>query len=291
MTEINTYQLYLLYTIDIVKLRKLLSAYRTKFFGQKARFRQVSILDRELLLSNSIVKAKADKDDAWWYALAQNHSNIYDIGANVGYSSILACINDPDKKILLADPNADAIAIAKTNLEINGMGANKQYVNFFISDKSGAHVKFFTLGSGSAGSIFSSHADSASSVNAYRMAETVTLDDIVDMGGSVPDLVKIDVEAAESYVLEGGVQLAKNQSTIFLVEMHGPDEMPMIKNAGLVLDWCYKNNYTPYYMKEHIELKTAEQIAHRGRCHLLLMPKGAPYPEYLKSINEGDEVK
>ncbi len=243
-----------------------------------------------MTLSSGIVNKKADKDDAWWYALSNKHENIYDIGANVGYSAILATINKPEKRILLIDPNKDAIALAKTNLEINGLGTNKEYMTAFISDNTGAHVKFFTLGAGSAGSMFGSHADSASKVNAYSMVETIRLDDVVAMTGFAPELIKVDVEAAESFVLAGAANLAKQQNTTFLIEMHGPDEMPMAKNAQLILNWCNENNYKAYYMKEHKQLTEAEQIAHRGRCHLLLLPKSQAYPDYLKDIDEGDAL-
>ena len=243
-----------------------------------------------MTVSNGIVNKKADKDDAWWFALANRHDKIYDIGANVGYSAILASINAPDKQILLIDPNKDAIALAKTNLEINGLGKNKEYMTAFISDNTGAHVKFFTLGAGSAGSMYSSHAESAGKVNAYSMVKTITLDDVVDMIGFTPDLIKVDVEAAESFVLAGGTGLAKKQHAIFHVEMHGPEEMPMAENAKLVLDWCIENHYKAYYMKNHALMTSAEQIAHRGRCHLLLMPHNQFYPEYLKDIQEGDEI-
>ncbi|MCB0698982.1 MAG: FkbM family methyltransferase [Chitinophagales bacterium] len=283
--------LLLPYIIDFVNLRKLISAYRLKLFGQKPKFEQVHLLGKEMMLYTGIINKKADKDDAWWYALSQRYEQIFDIGANVGYSAILACIHNPDKSILLVDPNTDAIAVAKTNLEINGLGKNKQYINAFVSDSSGAHVKFFTLGTGSAGSMYSSHADSAGMVNAYSMVETMMLDDIVDMTGITPDLIKVDVEAAESFVLGGATKLATQQVSVFLIEMHGPEEMPMVKNAGLILEWCRTNSYKAYYMKDHVELTSVEQIAHRGRCHLLLLPVNVAYPEYLNRINEGDEIE
>ena len=273
-----------------MNIRKLISAYRIKLFGQKPKFEQENILGQDMTVSAGIVNKKADKDDAWWYALSNRYDKIYDIGANVGYSAIIACKNNPSKEILLVDPNKDAIAVAKTNLEINGLGENKEYMTAFISDSTGAHVKFYTLGIGSAGSMYESHADSASSVNAYSIVKTIKLDDVVDIVGFEPELIKVDVEAAESFVLAGGIELAKKQVAIFHVEMHGPDEMPMVKNASLVLNWCNENSYKAYYMKEHTLLTNTEQIAHRGRCHLLLLPQQMEYPEYLKAIGEGDEL-
>ena len=273
-----------------MKIRKLISAYKTRIFGQKTEYETVGLLGLSLTVSTGTINKKADKDDAWWYALAQQYDVIFDIGANVGYSTILATIHQPGKYVLLADPNPLALQQAKENLDRNGLGDNKHYINAFVGERKGGQVKFYTLGTGSAGSMFGSHADSAKAVNAHYMVNTTTLDDIVAETRQIPNLVKIDVEAAESYVLKGATKLAAKQQAIFMVEMHAPPEMPMLKNAGLVLDWCKDNNYRAYYMKEHTRLEKAEQVAHRGRCHFLLLPGDMEYPEYLKMISEGDEI-
>jgi len=281
---------YLPYIVDFVNIRKLISAYKAKLLEQQTRWEQVGLMGRDLTVSVGTINKKADKDDAWWYALSQRYDVIFDIGANVGYSTILASMQNPGKYVLLADPNPDALNVARQNLERNGMDGNKHYINAFVGERKGEQVKFYTLGTGSAGSMFGSHADSAKAVNAWYMVDTTTLDDIVAGQGIAPDLVKIDVEAAESYVLKGARDLAGKQRTVFMVEMHAPPEMPMLKNAGLVLDWCVACNYQAYYMKEHAMLEKPEQIAHRGRCHLLLLPGGMPYPDYLVAIGEGDEI-
>lgn len=279
-----------LYIIDSVKIRKLISAYKTKYIRQAPVFENVGLLGRILTVSSGCINKKADKDDAWWYALAHRYDRIYDIGANVGFSTILATLDKPGKKVLLADPNPEALALAQENLERNSLGEHKEYINAFVGEQKGDQVKFYTLGTGSAGSMYGSHADSAKAVNAAYMVDTTTLDDIIKETGWAPQLVKIDVEAAESFVLKGAKQLAEQQEAVFMVEMHGPKEMPMLKNARLVLDWCSQNNYMAYYMKDHIHLMDAEDIAHRGRCHLLLLPAAMHYPEYLEGIAEGSEI-
>lgn len=273
-----------------MKIRKLISAYKTKLSGQKVLLEERELLNKKLIVSVGTIPQKPDKDEAWFYALAQHHDSIYDIGSNVGYCSILASVQNPGKQIVIADPNPIALKQAKDNLERNKLINNKIFVNAFLSDKKGEKVKFYTLGSGAAGSMFGSHADSAKAVNAYHMVDTTTLDDIVNETGILPALVKVDVEAAESYVLNGAVKLAAHQKAIFMVEMHGPTEMPMSKNAELILDWCKRNKYTAWYMKEHLKLEATEQISHRGRCHVLLTPAGADYPDYLKKIGEGSAI-
>ncbi len=273
-----------------MKFLKLIRAYRQKWFAPALSITQQSILGRPLLLCTGTVPPKADKDDAWFYALAKHHARIFDIGCNVGYSALLACLHDANKTIVLADPNAAALQHAKGNLDRNGFSYNKSFVCAFVGEAPGGNVRFYTLGAGAAGSYYGSHAESAKAVNAYSTVSTTSIDKIAEETGIIPDLVKIDVEAAEAMTLRGATVLASKQKTKFLVEMHGPAEMPMEKNAVLVLQWCAEVEYDAYYMAQHALMQTPDTIADRGRCHLLLLPKGTAYPDYLKAIKENDPL-
>jgi hypothetical protein len=90
--------------------------------------------------------------------------------------------------------------------------------------------------------------------------------------------------------LTGSKEIAIKYGPTFLVEMHSPEEMPMLKNAELVLNWCAQVNYNAFYMTTHQKLDKAEDIAHRGKCHLLLLPFYSEYPEYLKSIEQNKNL-
>jgi hypothetical protein len=138
--------------------------------------------------------------------------------------------------------------------------------------------------------MFKGHAETAAALNTYYLVPTVTIDNLVNIFGWKPDLVKIDVEGAESLVLRGSAQLAKEQQTIFMVEMHSPPELPMIENAGRVLDWCRQHKYKAWYMRDAVHLRLAEQIADRGKCHLLLMSEGKEYPPELAAIKQRDPL-
>ena len=73
--------------------------------------------------------------------------------------------------------------------------------------------------------------------------------------------------------------------------MHSPPELTMDKNAELVINWCENNCYQAWYLKEKIKLINAEQIAHRGRCHLLLLPEHDTFPKYLIPIAQGSKIE
>ena len=236
------------------------------------------------------IRKRVDQDDAWFYYLAKHHSKIFDVGANVGYTALLALIQNRKKRYVLIDPNPLALADASKNLFINGYGNNASFYSSFVSNEENEQVKFYTIGTGAAGSMYESHAKTAADINSWSFANTTTIDALVKFYNFRPSLIKIDVEGAESLVLEGACELAKSKETIFFVEMHATKEVTMKCNAENVLKWCDEISYAAWYMAEATLMKKSEMIANRGKCHLLLLPKGLKYPSYLKEIRQGNPL-
>ena len=109
--------------------------------------------------------------------------------------------------------------------------------------------------------------------------ETITLDEIAETYNYFPDLVKIDVEGAELSVLEGSINIAKKENTLFIVEIHSSIELTIVENTNKILQWADQNNYQAYYLCEHKEIQDSQYIKNRGRYHLLLIHKQRQYPE------------
>ncbi|MDZ4756720.1 MAG: FkbM family methyltransferase [Bacteroidota bacterium] len=271
-------------------IRRILSEFKAKLFGTKYKVLHEKFMGHDLRLYERTIR-NADKDDAWFYELVKRSNCFFDIGANVGSTGIYAKSNNRNKKVLLVDPNLEALTIAYKNLMMNEMGLNSQFFCGFVSDKVGEQVKFYTIGIGEAGSMFRSHAHTASKTNSFFYINTVTIDHIVETIQWIPDLIKVDVEGAETFVLNGSMSLASQQKTSFFIEMHRTEEIPMVQNAQMVLDWCKKTSYNCYYLKNHALLSSADEVANRGKCHFSVMPSSMAYPEFLKDINEGDSLK
>jgi len=274
----------------IKKIIKLLKASKNLIFPKKLKIVNQEIGNSNIKILEGTIPTKPDYDDAWFYELSKISNNLYDIGSNIGFASIVANLNENIKNIILVDPNPKALAIASKNLILNNLAYNCNFYLGFVGEKSDQKIKFYTLGTGAAGSMYKDHAYTASKFNKFFNVKTITIDDLFLIYKWVPDLVKIDVEAAEYLVLKGSTNLAKLNKTRFLVEMHSVKELSMNENAKLVLDWCFKNNYLAWYLKKECILKTPDQIAHRGRCHLLIQPKCWDYPQELKGINQGQKV-
>lgn len=247
-----------------------------------------SILKNEYTVRKGTIREKADKDDAWLFELSKTSKIIFDVGSNIGQSTMIMIQHNPDK-IVLIDPNPRALSIASENLIYNNLSHKAILYNGFVGEKSGDIIDFYTVGTGAAGSKFKTFAKTASSLESHFKVKTICLDDISEETRLTPDLIKLDVEGAESEALWGSVKIAKKQKTKFFVEIHSGEELSIVENTTLILNWCSQNNYKAIYLKKMCELNTQEIIS-RGRYHALLIPVNTNISNELESINEGDEL-
>lgn len=182
------------------------------------------------------------------------------------------------------------MAFASKNLILNDLAANCSFYTAFVGSKDLDEVKFHTIGVGSSGSIFESHAETARLVNSFYYVKTVTLDSLLQYYGLVPDLVKVDVEGAETMVLNGAYELARRNSTRFMIEMHATKECSMEANMNKVLDWAKAVQYRAYFLVNGKEVYSGSELAHRGRCHILVQPNAWDYPSFLIDVKESSPL-
>lgn len=233
---------------------------------------------------------KHEKDDAWLYLLSRHYKNIVDVGCNIGQSSLLMTVGT-NNRIICVDPNPSALSKCAENLIYNGLGAQATFINSFVGSDDGKEIEFFTIGDGAAGSMFSSFAKTAKSLHQSMKVKMHTLDSICHDQYFKPDLIKIDVEGAEQYVLQGiGSEILNHEPTIF-VEVHSGHELSITENTTAILEWCKRHHYEAYYLKTHKTLGSVDEIKSRGRYHLLLLKEGKPYPDYLNKFPENATLK
>jgi len=269
-----------------MNIKKNLKGLYYSIRAKESKYIESMLCGVPLRVLQGTVRKKEDKDDAWWFYLAKNHNIIYDIGCNTGYTALLALIQEPNRQIILVDPNPKALQNAAMNLINNGLGSKAQYISAFVGDTLDDTIKFYTVGSGAAGSMHASHAQTAASINSFLDVRTVTLDYLYSFYNIKPDLVKIDVEGAETLVMQAAKKLALETKCTFFIEMHNVENLGMETAGQMMLDWCLEMKYRVWYLKTGEILANAEIIKNRGKCHLLLMPQEKQYPEYLKAISQ-----
>lgn len=271
--------------------RLMLSAVsRVEPIVQQMLTRQFDLVGHHLRLRTVHAPSpKPDYDDGWVLALLASSHRFFDIGCNVGHFALLAAL-DPGREVVAVDPNVDALAVAAEAVCRNGLSGRARFVPAFVGDVDGDKLDFWTVGLGAAGSRYPTHAVTAASRGDVRQVSTITLDTLARRTCVTPDLVKVDVEGAESEVLAGAIETGRRHETRFLVEMHSSAQ-PMLENAELVLEWCEAQGYDAYYLRDHVRLEHPSQLADRGRCHLLLQPGGWDYPAGLELIPQSCSVE
>lgn len=114
---------------------------------------------------------------------------------------------------------------------------------------------------------------------------TLAIDDFVNQIGLTPDLIKVDVEGAESRVLLGMRKtLLLNRPTV-LVELHSWGEMTLTKNAKSILSVLEGVGYQMIYLRTKERVQDPNVLIGRGRTHVLLCPKDEPIPNCLEHLD------
>ncbi|MCW0199179.1 FkbM family methyltransferase [Sphingopyxis sp.] len=139
------------------------------------------------------------------YLAAQDRAFIFvDIGANQGLYSLLAAQNPHCEAAVAFEPVAATFALLRDNIALNGMGAAIKPVHAAVSLHSGiARIATDRAHSGTASLRDATGAGAGGEeIRILGIAGVDTLIDGAPIGGTVPLIVKIDVEGHEEAVIE-----------------------------------------------------------------------------------------
>lgn len=172
------------------KLHKILSGFKARYWKMEIPVINTKLGRGQLKAVKGTIRPNPDKDDAWLFWLMGHFEYIYDIGANIGLSALYAKIQNVEKRLLLVDPNPEALSIAAKNLIINGWSGRCHFECAFVSERSQEKVRFYTIGVGAAGSMYRGHVETAAALGASMMAPTITLDELYDKYGMASGVCK-----------------------------------------------------------------------------------------------------
>ena len=224
-----------------MRIVKILKGLKQKWIKNSQVLESQKLCGVPLKTIKGTIRNNADQDDAWFFQLAKRYEVIVDIGANVGYTALLALLQNADKRYGLVYSNPLALADASKNLILNGLGKNASIFQAFVGNKKGEKVKFYTVGSGAAGSMFKSHATTAAMIDSWFYVETWTLDTLIEYYQIAPTLIKIDVEGMEYQTLLGAKNLIEKFQPFLFVENNRADKAEQLMN----LIWSY--GYKAYW--------------------------------------------
>lgn len=145
-------------------------------------------------------------------------SVVYDLGANIGYVSLLlARAVGKTGRVFAFEPLPANQARLRKNLELNP-GLNIMLVPSAVADKTGESLfsVHFSDDMGKLANLPGRETNFAEQIS----VQTVALDDFVATN-PIPQVVKIDVEGGEVLVLQGMRQLLKTSRPLLFLELHG----------------------------------------------------------------------
>lgn len=148
----------------------------------------------------------------------------YDIGGYVGWYAIIAALRIGEiGRVITFEPVPESAALLRKHIFLNGLQDRIRIVETACSDRNGVvsmatwSLQNTTWSSGNAlRNVYPNH-----DISPEEVAVTcICLDDFVMSGSPIPNILKIDVEGAELWVLRGAKQLLlENRPWVFL-EIH-----------------------------------------------------------------------
>jgi FkbM family methyltransferase len=192
---------------------------------------------------------------------------VIDVGANVGYFSLVAAeLVGPEGSVHAFEPAPQVLPLLQENARLNPQ-ANLQVHGAAVTDRSG-QTRFYAAPRGRSG--YSSIRDLGEQTSGVSSVPTVALDALLDEFPPVR-LVKIDVEGAELCVLRGMRRLIARDRPFLIVELDDGFLRELGADAGQV---CTLLRETGYELERIVAAGGLQPITEppQDRCNVLAGP-------------------
>lgn len=147
---------------------------------------------------------------------------VYDLGANIGYFSLLAARHADESRVYAFEALPANIERLQSNIALNPNLEPIEVIPKAVAAKNG-ESSFLVHASGGMGKLQGSSGRQADYLEEIQV-ETLALDDFVYAERHAPpDLIKMDIEGGEGPALKGMARLLKEIRPILLIELHGPE--------------------------------------------------------------------
>ena len=181
----------------------------------------------------------------------------FDIGANIGYYSLIAESRNNNADIFAFEPIPQTYERFLKNISLNSTKRINTY-NFGFLEKEKDINMYFNDRETTAASL----ENIRETENARKtLCKFLTLDSFVEQSGNTPDLIKIDVEGAELFTLKGATRtLSSTNPTIFIEILRKWCEK-FGHTAMDVFTFLYELGYSSYIVRKNelIEITSINQ--------------------------------
>lgn len=234
------------YIVKMHDLHKLLFEYAE--FIKETDVRLIEISDGSVVMTTRAndIKLLCDKDDRriapieilnfGYYekedfemimSLVEDGFTVFDIGGNIGWYSINVSKAKKDVTLLTFEPVPKTFNYLTRNLAINNITNVHPYNFGFSNQEQELTFYYYAEGSGNASLANLSESNSSEKIT----CQVKKLDDFAAINNIKIDFIKCDVEGAELFVFQGGMETIKRDRPIIFAE--------------LLRKWAGKFNYHP----------------------------------------------
>ena len=220
-------------------------------------------------------------ETAFWKKITLNKSTVFDIGANIGYFSLLASKRiKRDGKIYAFEPVNRTYTRAKINIELN------HFENIILSKLAlSDHDRKLIINSGNEDNWGMSSINVNDQLKGFsEEVQATSVDNFVAANGIKNlDVAKIDVEGGELFTLKGMTQTIDKMRPVILIEVLDETLIPAGTSKEEVFKFITDKNYKPYKILNNCQLKELEKPVSEDGL-ICFYPVDQPFDNFIKLV-------
>jgi FkbM family methyltransferase len=168
---------------------------------------------------------------------------VYDIGANIGFMTLLfaQCVESTGHVYAFEALPANLQRL-RDNIALNSVDDRVTIISAAVNDRSNS-TKFYIGPSPGTGKLVKSAGRSTITYRESIEVEGISIDDFIYQSGNpAPDILKIDIEGGEVLALPGMSRMLHEKRPVVMIELHGQEA------ARVGWDLLKKENYRICHM-------------------------------------------
>lgn len=149
---------------------------------------------------------------------------VYDVGANIGYVSLLLAHHvRPNGKVFAFEALPANVERIRRNVALNALENRITLIEAAVAER-GGEITFFVHESVGMGKAAGSAGRCEEQYQAQIKVPALSLDEFVyEQGNPPPDAVKMDIEGGEVLALPGMKRILSEHHPLLFLELHGPE--------------------------------------------------------------------
>jgi len=207
-------------------------------------------------------------------------SVFFDIGSNIGFFTVLASHLCSEVHAFEMDPRL--VVIVRENLRLNQSRAKVRIVNAAVTDKSGSNYQFSPqlesdlLNENITAINKISVVSGPAQVAFFPVSQSI--DDYVKRNDVRPNVIKMDIEGAEVFALEGMKDTLKNYRPKLIFEVHPKEIVQFGSTVEKQLNFLRELDYELYHFsrfRNSTELVPLTQTLLEENSAILALPRSS----------------